>query len=93
MNIAYDEQKSDANELKHGIPLSLANAIDWSTVWCAPDCRNDYGELREIGYAVIDDRLYCVVFAQRGDTFRVISLRKANNWEIDRYEQATQIDS
>lgn len=48
--------------------------------------------MREIGYAVIDDRLYCVVFTQRGEAFRVISLRKANNREIDRYEEATQID-
>ena len=57
-----------------------------------PDDRKDYGELREIGYAVIESRLYCVVFTQRGDIFRVISLRKANNREIDRYEEATQID-
>jgi uncharacterized protein len=33
------------------------------------------------------------VFTQRGKTFRVISLRKANNREIDRYEEATKIDS
>ncbi|WP_338068917.1 BrnT family toxin [Paraburkholderia bryophila] len=49
--------------------------------------------MREIGYAVIDARLYCIVFTQRGETFRVISLRKANNREIDRYEKATSIDS
>lgn len=58
----------------------------------APEDRKDYGELREIGYVVIGERLYCVVFTQRGETFRVFSLRKANNREIDRYEQATQID-
>ncbi|MCF7696963.1 BrnT family toxin [Mycetohabitans sp. B2] len=46
-----------------------------------------------------EDRPYAVglensvVFTQRGDTFRVISLRKANNREISRYEQATEIDS
>ncbi|WP_156954359.1 BrnT family toxin [Paraburkholderia acidipaludis] len=33
-----------------------------------------------------------VVFTQRGETFPVISLRKANNREIDSDEQATQID-
>ncbi|MFM0364692.1 BrnT family toxin [Paraburkholderia sediminicola] len=41
---------------------------------------------------MIDARLYCVVFTQRGETFRVISLRKANNREIDRHEKATKID-
>lgn len=61
--------------------------------WCFVDDRADYGELREIGYAAISERLDCVVFTQRGDTFRVISLRKANHREISRYEQATQVDS
>jgi uncharacterized protein len=56
------------------VPLLLAKAIDWSAVWCAPDDRRDYGELREIGYAPIDGHLYGVVFTQRGDKFRVISL-------------------
>jgi uncharacterized protein len=89
MNTSYDPAKSDANELKHGVPLDLADAIDWSAVWCAPDVRKDYGELREIGYVPIEGHLYCVVFTQRGDTFRVISLRKANSREVKRYEQQT----
>lgn len=92
METTYDPAKSDSNQYKHGVSLALAEAIDWSSVWCAPDDRKDYGELREIGYTVIADRVYCVVFTQRGEAFRVISLRKANNREIDRYEQATQID-
>jgi uncharacterized DUF497 family protein len=47
-----------------------------------PDTRRDYHELREIGYALIDARLYCVVFTQRGDTLHIISLRKANSREV-----------
>jgi hypothetical protein len=46
------------------------------------DNRRDYFELREIGYAVIQDRLYCVVFTQRGETMHIISLRKANRREV-----------
>lgn len=92
MKTSYDPAKGYANEVKHGVSLKLAEAIDWSSVWCAPDDRKDYGELREIGYAVIGARLYCVVFSQRGEAFRVISLRKANNREIERYEEATEID-
>ncbi|MFM0741813.1 BrnT family toxin [Paraburkholderia xenovorans] len=92
MKTNHDQAKSQANEGKHGVSLALAESIDWSSVWCAPDDRKDYRELREIGYAVIDNRLYCVVFTQRGETFRVISLRKANNREIQRYEKAIEID-
>jgi uncharacterized DUF497 family protein len=36
----------------------------------------------EIGYAVIQDRLYCVVFPQRGESMHIISLRKANRREV-----------
>jgi len=56
-----------------------------------PDTRLDYGEPRQIGYGPIGRRLYCVVFVNRGDTLRIVSLRKANNREISRYE--AQIDS
>ncbi|MGF6899399.1 BrnT family toxin [Paraburkholderia sp. GAS348] len=92
MPIEYDQTKSDANQRKHGVSLAIAEKIDWSAVWCAPDDRKDYGELREIGYSPIGERLYCVVFTQRGNVFRVISLRKASNREIERYEQANEID-
>ena len=68
MKTNHDLTKSEANERKHSVSMSLADAIDWPSVWSAPDDRKDYGELREI------------------------SLRKANNREIQRYEKATGID-
>jgi uncharacterized protein len=90
--VAFDPLKNIANEIKHGISLSLAAEIDWSAVWSEPDARRDYGELREVGYVPIDGRLYCVVFTQIGDTMRVISLRKANYRETVRYDHETKID-
>jgi uncharacterized DUF497 family protein len=62
--------------------VSRPREIDWSDVIARPDNRRDYFELREIGYAVIQDRLYCVVFTQRGETMHIISLRKANRREV-----------
>ncbi|KAA0088991.1 hypothetical protein C0Z19_00980 [Trinickia soli] len=87
--VSFDEAKCETNWQKHGVPLKLAEQIDWSEVWCAPDNRRDYGELREIGYPHIRGHLYCVVFTQRGCTFRVISLRKANSREVKRYVEQT----
>ncbi|KAF7960286.1 hypothetical protein AWV80_35130 [Cupriavidus sp. UYMU48A] len=52
-----------------------------------PDSRHDYCELREIGLGFIGPRLYCVVFTQRGDTFHIISLRKANAREVKHYAE------
>lgn len=40
-------------------------------------------------FGVIGDRLYCVVFTQRGDSMHIISMRKANKREAKSYvEQA-----
>ena len=55
---------------------------------CTPDDRRDYGELREIGFAPIERRVFNVVFVQRDDGFRIISLRKANLKEVTDYDQA-----
>lgn len=88
MNIEFDAAKDEANIAKHGVSLALAAEIEWSDVLCAPDSRRDYGELREIGFAVIAQRLYVVVFVQRGEVMRVISLRKANAREGKMYDQA-----
>ena len=92
MNIEFDTAKDEANMAKHGVSLALAAEIEWSDVLCAADTRRDYGELREVGYAAIEQRLYVVVFVQRGDTMRIISLRKANKREIKHYDQASQSD-
>ncbi|MPT12415.1 BrnT family toxin [Comamonas sp.] len=88
MKTEYDANKDAANQQKHGVSLSLANQIEWQDVLCFVDDRADYGELREVGFAVIERRLYVVVFVQRGDTMRIISLRKANKRELKHYEQA-----
>jgi uncharacterized DUF497 family protein len=85
MNTTFDPAKDAINCQKHGVSLDLARAIDWPEVMATPDARKDYGELREIGFALIDDRLFCVVFTQRGDTIHVISLRKANAREVQHY--------
>ena len=91
MEVAFDATKDASNRAKHGVSLAEAGRLDWDRTLVKPDARADYGEPRQIGYGPIGRRLYCVVFVDRGDTRRIISLRKANNREIDRYE--AEIDS
>lgn len=88
MHVSFDPVKNVANIEKHGVSMALAEAIEWDEVLCTPDTRADYGELREIGFAMIGDRLHVVVFVQRGDVMRIISLRKANSREVKLYGQA-----
>lgn len=85
VEITFDFAKNQSNIAKHGVPLAFAEEIDWPEVRCAVDNRKDYGELREVGFAFIGARLYCVVFTQRGEAFHIISLRKANPREIKHY--------
>lgn len=67
--------------------MSLAEAIklEWDWLLAVQDTRHEYGELRMIGYAPIETRVFCVVFVDRDDERRIISLRKANDREVKRY--------
>ncbi|SAK88603.1 hypothetical protein AWB77_04802 [Caballeronia fortuita] len=88
MDITYDPTKDEANVAKHGVSLGLAGRLNWSEVLAYVDDRHDYKEVREVGFGIIDERLYCVVFTQRGDSMHIISMRKANKREVKDYEQA-----
>lgn len=69
--------------------LAQAHWLDWDTLWFRKDEIHSDHEARYQGYAVMDDRLYCVVFTLRDDHYRIISLRKANHREKIRYEKET----
>lgn len=87
MHLTYDPSKDAANLAKHGVSLAEAVGIEWETLRGKPDVRHDYGESRTIGYAILVDRLYCVVFTDRGTERRIISLRKANPREVRDYAE------
>ena len=85
--IEFDPVKSQHNFEQHGFHLSHCNLIDWNLLWAIPDIRKPYGEMRWIAFAPIGKRVFCLVFTVRESSFRVISLRKANAREIQRYEK------
>jgi uncharacterized DUF497 family protein len=91
LRITFDPAKDAGNLEKHGVSLALATALEWDALICKPDTRRDYGEARQIGYAIAGERLYCVVFVDRPENApterRIISLRKANNREQLSYAQ------
>lgn len=49
------------------------------------DDREQYGEVRFQTIGFLDERLIMVVWTQRGDTRRIISMRKCNAREQRRY--------
>lgn len=85
MDITFDSSKDAANVAKHGVSLADAMKLEWDDLQAVPDTRRSYGEIRMIGFAPIEDRVFCVVFTDRGGTRRIISLRKANDREAKSY--------
>lgn len=88
MNIEFDTAKSEANRVKHGIELASAERLEWSMAVTWRDTRKDYGEGRECGIGYIGLTLYFVAYVDRDQTRRIISLRKANRKEVNRYAEA-----
>ena len=85
-----DPKKERRNLAERGLSLDLAEQIDWATALIWEDGRKDYGERRYCVLGFIDDRLHSVVFTPRDGKPRVISLRKANKREVNRYEKAIE---
>jgi len=85
MKITYDPTKDAANISKHGLSLAEASRLAWGTALAWVDTRHDYGEVRMSALAALGDRLFFVAFVDRIDGRRIISLRKANQREFDKY--------
>jgi uncharacterized protein len=62
--------------------------VDWAPALTVEDTRLDYAEARFVTMAPINDRLCVFAWCQRSEALRVISLRKANKRERDKYEKA-----
>lgn len=85
MKFTFDPAKNVLNQEKHGYSLSDAQLLDWEEALTWPDERVDYGEPRMAALAPMGDRLFYVAFVDRASTRRVISLRKANKRELNKY--------
>ena len=85
MKIEFDPKKDAANHAKHGVSMAFAEFFDFSTALLTQDTRRDYREARMIALGYIGSRLYTLIFTRRGETVRVISLRKANKREERSY--------
>ena len=88
MKIEFDPEKSAKNVEARGLPFDLVADFDFDSALVARDVREDYGEDRFIALGFIGERLHLIAYTLRGESLRVISFRKANAREVERYEQA-----
>ena len=77
MRITFDTDKDKSNLAAHGLSLSFASQLAWDDALVWVDDRFAYDELRMIGLVPEVNHIYYVVFVDRGNSRRVISLRQA----------------
>jgi uncharacterized protein len=87
MQFEWDEDKNETNIRRHGIDFA-----DIPTVFNAPmltdlDDRIEYGEDRWMSIGILANLTVVIIWTERDtDTIRLISARKANRYERQRYE-------
>jgi hypothetical protein len=86
MLFEWDPKKSKANQEKHGIGFEAAKIL-WSD-----DNRVEIHLLypvedRWILIGKKENKLWTAIFAVRGDTIRIISVRRSREKEVDLYEE------
>jgi len=90
VNFEWNEAKNKINISKHGLDFADAPEIFNGPMLIQLDTRQDYDEDRWVGLGLIKDRVVVVVYAEQdnGDTIRIISLRKALNYERKRFAKS-----
>ena len=86
----FDPEKSARNERERGITFERIADMDFQTAIAIEDTRKDYGERRLRMLGTIDGKLHAAVITPRGETIRVISLRRANKREEHAYAKERQ---
>ena len=93
MNFQWDEAKSSACLKTRGFDFAYAaSAFADPGRIVEQDNRFSYGEDRYQLIGRIEGRLYVLIYTVRHDEYRIISARKANQREVNRYENRSHED-
>jgi hypothetical protein len=80
MLFEWDENKREANAAKHSIDLLEGIALfDGRAVYSYPSPRDD--EQRSVTVGLLDGEFVALVWTERGEAIRLISLRRARDVE------------
>lgn len=86
MDIEFDPAKDARNRRERGLPLALGAVVLANLVVEFEDTRRAYGERRVIAVGTVAGRLHVCVYTLRGETRRIISLRKAKQQEVLKWQ-------
>lgn len=87
MKLEWDDAKRSATLSERGLDFSDAEFIFTGRCVTMPDQRKDYGEVRYLTFGELQERVVVICWTWRGENLRVISMRKANEREIQAYRQ------
>lgn len=85
--LEYDEVKRLKTLNERGLDFANADKVFVGVHYTLEDARQDYGEPRFITIGYIDSRLIVLAWTPRGKAKRIISMRKANEREQQRFKQ------
>lgn len=85
MDISFDPAKDAINIEKHGLSFADFEGFDAAPRVIVDD-RADYRETRYRAFGRVDGAGCCLVFTVRDNQVRAISLRRAHEKEMRRYE-------
>lgn len=85
MKITYDAEKRQKTLEERGLDFEDAPQIFAGLHLSRVDDRFDYGEVREISVGLLKDDVIVVVWTDREDGRRIISMKKADRDEREAY--------
>ncbi len=85
MRISFDPQKNARNIRERGLSFELASVFEFESAVVREDERREYGEVRYVALGKLGDRLHVMCFTETEEGIRVLSFRKANAREVNRY--------
>jgi len=92
MKIEYDKNKSEKNNVERNLSFDQVIDFEWETAILIEDTRKSYPEQRFLASGFLNDRLHVLCFTKISGGIRVISFRKANKREVNRYEKAKALN-
>jgi len=87
MEIEYDPVKRQKTLINRHLDFDQCLEVFSGPVLEIEDNRFDYDEIRYITFGLLDVRMIVVVWTPRGNKRRIISMRKANEREKQRFRQ------
>jgi len=85
MNLEFDQSKRDKTLEERGLDFARSSEVFSGITVTMDDHRHDYGEPRLITVGMLEQRIVVLVWTPRGNDRRIISMRYANEREINKY--------